>query len=115
MRRGGCLLFGDGVICGYYWLQIVVFSHFRHAADVAGFPQAPLRRLGEVTRFLDGDKGCSDLLTGLELADATESDGDRPLDGGELDWSLVDLFSNIARRFRTPPALADITAEEGVS
>ena len=50
------------------------------------------------------------LLTGLLFPETAELLGDRPLLGGDVEWSRF-LFSNIARRFRTPPALlADITA-----
>lgn len=50
------------------------------------------------------------LLTGLLFPETAELLGDRPLLGGDVEWSPF-LFSNIARRFRTPPALlADITA-----
>jgi len=57
------------------------------------------------------------LLTGLLEIDGSDSAGDRPRLGGDVDKSEL-LFSNIARRFRTPPApelalLADMTAEEG--
>ena len=49
------------------------------------------------------------LLTGLELAEVTESESERPLLGGDVECSLF-LVSNIARRFRTPPAgLVDMT------
>ena len=51
------------------------------------------------------------LLTGLLLPELAELLGDRPRLGGDVDWSGP-LFSNIARRFRTPPlpVFADMTA-----
>ena len=52
------------------------------------------------------------LLTGLLLFEISEGLGDRPRLGGEVEWSLA-LFSNIARRFLTPPLpeFADMTGQ----
>jgi len=55
------------------------------------------------------------LLTGLLFSEASVSSGDRPRLGGDVDWSLEALFSNIARRFLTPEALfEDMTVEDTV-
>ena len=53
------------------------------------------------------------LLTGLLFPELTEPLGDRPRLGGDVDWSAP-LFSNIARRFRTPPlpVFADMTVRK---
>ena len=60
------------------------------------------------------------LLTGLLLLETSDKLGDRPRLGGDVDWSPLALFSNMARRFRTPPppeltAAADMTAEGEIS
>ena len=52
------------------------------------------------------------LLTGLLLSELSVSNGDLPRLGGDVDCSLAALFSNIARRLRTPdPLFEDMTGE----
>jgi hypothetical protein len=52
------------------------------------------------------------LLTGRLCADTSGSTGDRSRLGGDVERVSPALFSNIARRFRTPPeaAVEDMTA-----
>jgi hypothetical protein len=47
------------------------------------------------------------LLTGVLVSEFSASNGDLPRLGGDVDWSLEALFSNIARRFRTPEELLE--------
>ena len=54
--------------------------------------------------FSTATKLARTLLNGLTFSESVSS-GDRPRLGGDVDWSLEALFSNIARRFRTPEAL----------
>ena len=53
------------------------------------------------------------LLKGLVFSELSVSSGDRPRLGGDVDWSLEALFSNITRRFRTPEALFEDMTVEG--
>jgi hypothetical protein len=53
------------------------------------------------------------LLKGLVFSELSVPSGDRPRLGGDVDWSLEALFSNIARRFRTPEALFEDMTVEG--
>lgn len=52
------------------------------------------------------------LLTGLLWFEISDGLGERPRLGGDVDWSVA-LFSNIARRFLTPPLpeLADMVVD----
>lgn len=63
--------------------------------------------------FSTATKLARTLLNGLLFSEFSVSSGDRPRLGGDVDWSLEALFSNIARRFRTPEALFEDMTVEG--
>lgn len=55
------------------------------------------------------------LLRGLAFSELSVPSGDRPRLGGDVDWSVEALFSNITRRFRTPEALFEDMTVEGAT